>query len=255
MALDETLLSMSAQKTSLPTLRLYSWQTPTLSLGYAQNASEIDLAALKDRGWQMVRRPTGGKAILHTDELTYSITAPLDAPLVSGTLLESYQRISHALQKALEALGVKTQADHQYPAATGISKNDPVCFKSPSNFEITWNGKKLIGSAQARKYGGVLQHGSLPLHGDLTRINQVILFPSNDDRELASKNILDRAVTLHESANRMITWEEASVAFCEAFSTYCDIDFVRMDPTADEESQALELVTSKYDTESWTFRL
>ncbi len=255
MAVDEVFLYSASQKTTSPTLRLYSWQVPTLSLGYAQKAADVDLDALNERGWQLVRRPTGGKAILHTDELTYSITASSDEPLVSGSLLESYQRISHTLQKALELLGVATFANNQYNLPAGITKNDPVCFKAPSNFEITWNGKKLIGSAQARKLGGVLQHGSLPLYGDLTRINQVLDYETLNDRETASQKLLDHAVTLEGATGRIIPWEACSQAIIDAFSSDCGIDFIPTQISEDEERMAAELMESKYGTQAWNFRL
>ena len=101
MALDEACLLSSAERRSLPTLRLFSWEPPTLSLGYAQKSSEVNFQQLHEHGWGLVRRPTGGRAILHTDELTYSVTAPLDDPVMAGSLLESYQRISKALLAAL----------------------------------------------------------------------------------------------------------------------------------------------------------
>lgn len=255
MALDEALLSTTTQKKALPTLRLYSWRVPSLSLGYAQPAADVDLAEITKHGWQLVRRPTGGKAILHTDELTYSITAPLDEPLVAGTLLESYQRISRALQSALNLLETVTNADNIAELPSQSSKKEPVCFQTPSNYEITWNGKKLIGSAQARKLGGVLQHGSLPLFGDLSRITQVLAYPSQFEREYAAKKTLAQATTLELAAGRTISWDQAAEAVIQSFSAEFGISFIPGQPTQDELALADELMQTKYESESWNLRI
>src|SRR5271169_6015035 len=97
MAVDESILEHIGRGASLPTLRLYSWQPPCLSLGHAQPFADVDVPRLNARGWEVVRRPTGGRAILHTDELTYSVIAPTNERRVAGSLLESYNRLARAL--------------------------------------------------------------------------------------------------------------------------------------------------------------
>ncbi len=110
MAVDEALLDSAGQGLSLPCLRLYSWDPPCLSIGYAQPSADIDQQRLFALGWDWVRRPTGGRAILHTDELTYSVVASLAEPRVSGSVLESYQRLSTALLTALHSLSIPAEA-------------------------------------------------------------------------------------------------------------------------------------------------
>jgi len=255
MALDEALLSTVSQKKALPTLRLYSWSKPSLSLGYAQPFSDVDLDKLASHDWQLVRRPTGGKAILHTDELTYSITAPLDEPLVAGTLLESYQRISRALQKAINSLGTHVTAESEHSLPANHPKKEPVCFQTPSDYEITWNGKKLIGSAQARKLGGVLQHGSLPLFGDLSRITQVLKYPSEQERESAAQKTLAQATTLEIAAGKFITWQTAAEAVCRSFSSEFGISFIPDQPTQNEVDLTNNLIQTKFGSDSWNLRI
>lgn len=255
MALDEALLSSTAQKKSLPTLRLYSWIVPSLSLGYSQPFKDINQEELAKRAWQLVRRPTGGRAILHTDELTYSITAPLDEPLVAGSLLESYHRISLGLQKALQLLGLLTFNENKPGIANDVSKQEPVCFQTPSNYEITWKGKKLIGSAQARKLGGVLQHGSLPLNGDLSRITQVLAYPSQLEREIAAQKTLAQATTLESATGKLFTWQETAKAVIQSFSNEFGISFVTSDPSQEEMEIAKDLVLTKFGADSWNFRI
>jgi lipoyl(octanoyl) transferase len=255
MALDEAILTTTVQKKSLPTLRLYSWEVPSLSLGYAQTSEDVDVIELSKRNWQLVRRPTGGRAILHTDEITYCITAPLDDPLVTGSLLESYQRISIVLQKSLLLLGANTFANNKSDTLSDQSRKDPVCFQTPSKFEITWNGKKLIGSAQARKLGGVLQHGSLPLFGDLSRITQVLAYASQTERESDAQKTLAQATTLEQAVDKIITWDEAASAFISSFTSEFGISFTTDQPTQEEIEIANHLVESKYGLDSWTLRI
>ncbi len=156
---------------------------PCLSLGRAQPFTDVDTDRLKSRGWEVVRRMTGGRAILHTDELTYSVTGRIDEPNLAGSLLESYNRLAGALLAAVRDLGLSVEMKED-KAESGKIPN-PVCFEVPSTYEITVNGKKLIGSAQARRKEGVLQHGSLPLTGDLTRICQALVFPDEAARAAA----------------------------------------------------------------------
>jgi lipoate-protein ligase A len=180
MAVDESILEHIGRGESFPTLRLYAWDPACLSLGHTQPFADVDTARLRARGWEVVRRATGGRAILHTDELTYSVTGSAEEPVLVGGVLESYNRLAQALFLAVRDLGLPVEIKE------GKSNNNttpnPVCFEVPSTYEITVNGKKLIGSAQARKKEGVLQHGSLPLTGDLTRICQAGLRKRNSAR-------------------------------------------------------------------------
>lgn len=255
MALDEVLLHSAANKQEPPTLRLYSWQVPTLSLGYSQSSKEVNILLLEQFGWGLVRRPTGGRAILHTDELTYSITAPMDDPLVSGNLLESYQRISRALLRALQNLGVSARADSEYSNQVTSDRKEPVCFEVPSNYEVTVNCKKLIGSAQARKNNGVLQHGSLPLFGDLTRITQVLNYEGEEKRKKSADSLLGHAGTVLSLTGKTISLEEAQKAFINAFSSTLDIQFSMCEPDQREWALVSELEKNKYNSPDWTQRL
>ncbi|MEE9217391.1 MAG: lipoate--protein ligase family protein, partial [Anaerolineales bacterium] len=154
MALDEAILEAVRNDQAPPTLRFYAWDPPCLSLGYAQSVDDVDQAAIEEMGWDLVRRPTGGKAILHTDEITYSITAPAEHPLFVHGVLPSYKQISLALIAGLERMGLEPQLNI---AETPVPSNGgPVCFQNPGAFEITVAGKKLVGSAQLRRSGGVL---------------------------------------------------------------------------------------------------
>jgi lipoate-protein ligase A len=131
---------------------------------------------------------------------------------------------------------------------------NPVCFEVPSTYEITVSGKKLIGSAQARKKEGVLQHGSLPLTGDLTRICQALVFESETARAVASQRLLTKATTVETALGHAVSWETAAQAFIHAFETQLGLCFEQGELSESESSRAEELVKEKYDHPSWTER-
>jgi len=252
MAVDEAILETAGRGASLPTLRLYDWAPACLSLGYAQSYKDVDETLLKAHGWDVVRRATGGRAILHVDELTYSVTAPPHEPRVLGSVLESYSRLAGALVSAVLALGLPVEMETN--AASPASAKGPVCFEVPSAYEIVVAGKKLIGSAQARKKEGVLQHGTFPLCGDLTRITQVLVFPTEQERFAAAQKLLARATTAESVCGRIIPWETAAQAFVNAFETVLDLKLEPGELTPAEKERAEELLQKKYDHPVWTER-
>ncbi len=216
MAVDEALLDAVARGQAPPTLRLYAWSPPCLSLGRHQPVEDADTGRLAARGWDMVRRPTGGRAILHTDELTYALIAAADHPLMRGGVLPSYRRIAAGLLEALRLLGIEARMEGERPPE---KQPAAVCFETPSSYEITAAGRKLLGSAQARRHRAVLQHGSLPLRGDLGRIADALHFPDEAAREAARAAVRARAITAAEAAGHTIGWWEAAQAFRRGFAT------------------------------------
>ena len=255
MAVDEALLNAVGRGEVPPTLRLYAWAPPCLSLGYAQPIEDVDPDRLDDQGWELVRRPTGGRAILHTDELTYAVIGPADEPRLAGSILESYRRLAGGLLKALQHLAVPAQSQAAQNAARPADRSEPICFEIPGSYEITVNGKKLIGSAQARKKNGVLQHGTLPLAGDLTRITQVLRYPNQAARQRAAMRLLERATTIETSLGREVDWDTAASALCVAFEESLNLTLVPGELTRAERDQAVELVTAKYGSIGWNARI
>jgi lipoate-protein ligase A len=253
MAVDEAILEHIGRGVSLPTLRLYAWDPACLSLGYAQPFADVDEMRIKERGWEVVRRPTGGRAILHTDELTYSVTAPVDELRVAGSVLESYNRLAGALLQAVQSLGLSVEMKagedgHQ-------NSQNPICFEVPSAYEITVDGKKLIGSAQARRKEGVLQHGSLPLHGNLARITEALKFVDEGTRLEAANRLLGRATTVESVMGRSVSWREAAQGFIKAFEDKLSLTFEEAVLSEGEVKRAEELVRDKYDHPGWTKRV
>lgn len=253
MAVDESVLEAVGQEQSLPCLRLYAWEPACLSLGYAQASSDVDREKLHDLGWDWVRRPTGGRAILHTDELTYSVMAPLNEPRVAGSVLQSYQRLSKSLLAALHSVNIPAIA---HPTGIpGSNRGDgPVCFEVPSNYEIVVDGKKLVGSAQARRKDGVLQHGTLPLWGDLTRIIQVLRFNDEQSRIEASQRLLSHATTVELILGYKIEWTMVAQAFIHGFRSELELDFVPDELSPNELRRTEQLVKDKYSHPSWLER-
>jgi lipoate-protein ligase A len=253
MAIDEALLRQIGARRSNPAVRVFRWEPACLSLGVGQSAKDADRDLIQRHGWHIVRRLTGGRAILHTDEITYTVALPNDHPLVAGTIVESYQRISKGLLRALEHLGMYAQAEPQAldaPKLTG-----PVCFEVPSNYEIAVDGKKMLGSAQVRKHSGMLQHGSLPLTGDLSRICDSLVFANESERTTSKERVLKRAITLHDALGRNVAWDEAAGAIVQAFEEVFMVDLLPADLTSEEQLLADELRSTRYATEEWTVRL
>ena len=258
MAVDEAILEAAGRGDVSPTLRLYAWEPACLSLGYAQPYGEADLDSLNENGWEMVRRPTGGRAILHVDELTYSVAGPQEEARLSGSVLESYRLLSSALLRALELLGIPAVAlpkKDQDPDENPNAGINPVCFDIPSHYEITVHGKKLIGSAQARRKNGVLQHGSLPLHGDLRRITQALVYPGPIERKLAGERLLQRAVTAESVLGAAPSWSTAAQAFITAFEERLNVKLQPGNLSPAELERAGELVLEKYAHPAWTRKI
>lgn len=252
MALDETIMEAVGAGQSPPTLRLYAWQPNCLSLGYGQRVSDVDFTRVEQFGWDVVRRPTGGRAILHADELTYSLSLPATDELCAGTIIESYQRISFALLAGLTYLGASPHADQ--PAER--MESGPICFETPSHYEITVAGRKLVGSAQMRRKNAILQQGSLPLSGDMAHICNGLVFADNVARRDAEAHIRQRALTLSDALGHEITWRQAADAVLHGFVETFAVDFQHHQPTLTdpELTRTHQLMTDVYATPHWTHR-
>lgn len=254
MAVDEALLESISSHDQPPTLRLYDWQPYTLSLGQAQPAGDVNLNALQSHGWNLVRRPTGGRAILHADELTYSVTAPIENSILRGSVIESYRRISTALVEALRLVGLCADSKPKNQEDAHLSK-EPVCFQFPSDYEITYLNKKVVGSAQARKKGGILQHGSIPLHGDITRIIDLLNYPSEKVKKLARENLIEHASSIEESLGVRVSWSTMADAMIRGFEEKLVITFFSGNLSKNELKNAVRIYREKYNHNDWTYRI
>ncbi len=242
MALDEAISEAVRQKLSPPTLRLYCWDRPSLSLGCFQKIADIDMTYCERKGYPIVRRQTGGRAILHDAELTYSVSSASDSPLFPGSLLEDYTVISNALLLALEYQGVKAASSAN--RGRNINHKNPACFRTISFGEITIEGKKVIGSAQKRYKDGFLQQGSILLSVDLPELSRVIKL--TDDETLKGIGALSDHVPDISSSDLGRTLKEA-------FEYTLEVKLIADGPTVNERNRAKELSRNKYSTPEWNF--
>jgi lipoate-protein ligase A len=253
MAVDEAILQAVAERAAPPTLRFYAWEPPCLSIGYNQSMrGEVDLEACRARGVSWVRRPTGGRAILHIDELTYSVVAPESEPRVAGGVVESYRRLSQGLLAGLRRLraeAVQAEASYDKNLEQGAA-----CFDTPSNYEITVASRKLVGSAQVRRIGMVLQHGALPLCGDLTRIFDCLLIEAEEQRWALRETLRARAATLEEVLGHTVSYGEVADALAVGFAEALALRFEPGELTPLERELAARLRRERYAADEWNFR-
>lgn len=255
MAIDQAIAEACAAGESLPTLRFYRWQPPAVSLGRHQSAEDVDLAHIEKLGYELVRRPTGGRAILHTDELTYSVAGSQDEPRLAGGVMDAYLRLSNALVaglRHLEVMAVDKAAAH-VRAGPNVSA---ACFEVPSAYEITAGGRKLLGSAQSRRAGYVLQHGTLPLVGDITRLIAVLALSQAEATALHQELTL-RAGTLAQALgvaddSPKVRFEAVWPALRQGFEAVLQINFKSSMLATSELRRSAELIRDQYANASWT---
>jgi lipoate-protein ligase A len=255
MALDQAIAESCAAGASPSTIRFYRWNPPAVSLGRHQAVTDVDLSAIDSLGYELVRRPTGGRAILHIDELTYSVAAAADEPRVRGGVMDAYLRLSNALLSGLQQLGLGDVDKAAGDTRTG-SDVSPACFEVPSAYEITSNGRKLMGSAQSRRAGYVLQHGSLPLTGDITRLIDVLALPP-DEAETLRTELGKRACTLAQALNvgdddDHVAFEYVASKIVGGFGDELQLSFDRAQPKSSEVRRAALLIREQFASPDWT---
>jgi len=236
MAVDQALMESQAGW-----IRLYQWEKPSLSLGYFQPAEDIDLSYMRNERnrLELVRRITGGKAVLHQHEWTYSISAPVS--WFPGPLRNSYNSIAKGLQKGLMDLGIETSLQERTPAEMPGGN----CFQVPGWYEILHKGKKLVGSAQIRRKGRLLQHGSLLLDKDIPLIKK--LFRHEDGEMLHS-------ISLKEITGGLPEDRDIVNALAKGFEKGLQCELLPGELPAELEEKIGLLVEERYGNDRWTFK-
>lgn len=254
MAIDEAILKAHAYGAVPPTLRFYGWRPAAVSLGYFQSAAaEIDLEACRANGVDVVRRLTGGRAVLHDMELTYSLVVSECDPLVPPTITASYRYFSQGLVAGLKEMGIKAQMSMPREAY-GQSRRrhaSAACFDASSHYEITFAERKLIGSAQVRKDGVIMQHGSILLAFQPLILVSLLNLPSDHKRNELAEVLVKRVTSVSEILGRRVEWEEVYRAMSSAFGPALGVDISCDELTAGEMAAANELIVSKYSQDSW----
>ena len=239
MARDSGLMDR-ARETGESVFCVYSWERPTLSLGRNQTAkNRYDLDEISRLGMEVVRRPTGGRALLHHREVTYSVTAPI---ATGETLPQAYHRINRILLRGLEKLGVEASEAMRYERAPQPGMLP--CFATPGEGELVSRGSKLVGSAQVRENGALLQHGSILIEDDQPMIARVSLEELPGDVPLAA--------TLTAAMGRAPSIGEVAAALLDALSEVEEADPA---PLREEEAALLAAdYVEHYRNELWTWR-
>jgi lipoate-protein ligase A len=254
MAVDEVLLDGVAAGMTPPTLRFYEWTPPCLSLGYFQPFDVVDLGGCRRLGVELVRRPTGGRAILHDRELTYSVTLPASLLGHDGGVLPSYYRLSLALRDGLVRLGVPVTLTPE--SASGAADHGPVCFDRPSAHEILLDGRKLVGSAQMRRGGGILQHGSILIEPRIARLKACLRLPDGGGMIGSSERGWERIGEGVAGLAEFGVTEPAKIviAIAQAFAARFGVTFQKAPLGRDELNAAQALARCKYAAVGWTER-
>jgi len=236
----DTGLTDRARETGEAVFCVYSWKHPTLSLGRNQTASgKYDLKEIVRREMDVVRRPTGGRALLHHREVTYSVTAP-STP--GDSLGDTYRRINEMLLDGLRSLGV--QAKEAAPDTAALAPNDVPCFAEPSKGELVFDARKLVGSAQVREDGALLQHGSILVEDDQSLISAVSIVPPPTDAA--------RAATLANAMGRTPEIAEVAEALFDSVRRNESRGATTLDEAEVEAFTARHL--DRYRSEWWTWR-
>lgn len=246
MALDEAIADRLRKDNAPPTLRLYGWDMPSVSLGCFQRASSINIHYCRANNIPVVRRPTGGRALLHGDELTYSVSARTDAELFTKGLLDSYRQISAAFITALYTMGIHAEAKKKREKGRVLARS-PLCFRSTSYGEILINKKKAIGSAQKRWKEALLQQGSIPY-----ACNEKAMPAIFGEEETTSLHAIMTGIK--EELPEFDEDRFKKIIVCSFEETF-GIRLVRSLPSEEEHLLALDLEKQKYLRQEWNFRL
>ncbi len=224
-------------------IRLYSWKRPSITLGIMEKPGQtLDFAAMRQNGVSWIKRPTGGRSVLHHEDLTYSCIYSNTVDFLGNDLMESYRIISNCLMKGLSFSGIECRP-HDSPLDNSLAKSQAKlpCFLAPNRHEIMVMGKKLVGSAQKRTASAVLQHGSLPLTSAFRRLPDYLQLTSEERRR--QKELLDNKTICIGEIEQSVSDTGLADSLVKGF---CDILSLTIRPTSwlDEEVDAIEALAA-----------
>ncbi|MEC1735991.1 octanoyltransferase LipM [Bacillus mojavensis] len=258
MALDEALLYWHSEKKIPPVIRFYGWNPATLSVGYFQNIKkEINFEAVHKYNLGFVRRPTGGRGVLHDQELTYSVIVSEDHPEMPATVTEAYRVISEGILQGFRNLGLDAYFAIPRTEKEKESLKNPrssVCFDAPSWYELVVEGRKVAGSAQTRQKGVILQHGSILLDLDEDKLFDLFLYPSERVRERMQRNFKNKAVAINELTDHQVTMDDARKAFKSGFEKGLNIHLEPYELSQEELDFVQNLAETKYASDEWNYK-
>lgn len=257
MAMDEALLNFVASGDIGPVIRFYTWNPATLSVGYFQRLTkEIDIDKVKEKGFGLVRRQTGGRGVLHDKELTYSVIVPESHPNMPSTVTEAYRVISQGLLEGYKELGLDAYFAIPKSKEEREKLKQPrsaVCFDAPSWYELVVEGRKIAGSAQIRQKGVILQHGSLLQDVDVDELFDMFIFKNERLKSKMKAAFVDKAVALNDIADHYISITDMEQAFEKGFKQGLGIELKPLTLT-DEQLQEVKKLEDKYRSDEWNYR-
>jgi lipoyl(octanoyl) transferase len=258
MALDEALLDWQSEGKIPPTIRFYGWNPATLSIGYFQKVEkEINLDAVKEHNLGFVRRPTGGRGVLHEHELTYSVIVSEEHPEMPKTVTEAYRVISEGILRGFLSLGLEAYFAVPKTIEEREALKSPrsaVCFDAPSWYELVVEGRKVAGSAQTRQKGVILQHGSILLDIDEDKLFSLFKYPSERVKDRMQKAFKEKAVAINEISSKRITIEEAKIAFKKGFEEGLNIELDPYTLSEEELDYIHKLAKTRYESDEWNYK-
>lgn len=250
MAIDESLLKWHSEGRILPTIRFYGWKRPSLTIGHFQNVHKtIDFKGVEKHQCDFVRRLTGGSAVLHDNEITYSIIVSEDHPKIPSSVNEAYYTLSQGLLVGYRILGI--DVDFAPYTKQRLKDRSAVCFESPAIYEMVVEGKKISGNAQTRKDGVLLQHGSIPMSFDADMLFDLFQFPSERVRVRQRNAFFKKTISINEATTRIHTYEMLQPAFLKGFQKSLNISTEPMELTKEQNEYIEYLVNTKYNTNAW----
>ena len=249
MAMDEAMLLLADQGLIAPTLRIYSWAPACVSLGYFQNTSQtVDVDLCAQLGLGLVRRLTGGGALYHDDEVTYSLAWPGQTKQIPSNIEGSYQTILQAIGQGLNnGLGAVLDSSH----GAGSYGDEAFCLARSSCYDLTLSGKKVVGSAQRRMKNGFLQHGSILLGRKPGRLLELF---GRTSSSLNLETIQARTIGLREALGHEISFDQASSSVVGGFESVLGVTLEKSDLLAHERGLVQRLIKEKYGLDSWNRR-
>lgn len=249
MAIDEAVLTGYINGSSPMTLRFYGWTPPALSFGCFQNPPTVqERAFYREKKVDWVKRPSGGRAVLHHDELTYSlVTGERDG--FHGSVLTDYLRIAHGFMKGFSLLGLQVEMAED----PGRSKSppSPACFASQSWYEITYGGRKLVGSAQLRRAHALLQHGSIPFTFDAGFLLELLGKRGGRPSPMDVAQLQQSIIGLQEALEFYPERSQIISVLQKGLGEELGVEWQEMPLTAEEVNLAKRLAGDKYANPAW----
>lgn len=240
MATDEAIMIAYQRGLVPPTLRIYQWNPPAVSVGYFQKTGEtVDVKMCKTLGIDVVKRLTGGRAVLHEHEITYSVIIGENYPGMPGSIVESYKFICKGVIEGFRLLGIEVSMETRKNKSSII--NSSACFDSPSMYEILYEGKKLVGSAQVRKNGVILQHGSILMDFDIEKMINVLIFKFENLKEKVKNALINNTTTVRKILGAEICQDEMITSIKKGFESAFGVKMIEKELIVEEKELIKEL--------------